>query len=140
MKPWLVWFIAGACLLVVEMLTPGIFFFSCFGMGAFIAAILAYYHFPLWVLWSEFIVFSLVLVFIARPFILKMTKGESRASNADELIGKDAVVLKPIRPHFPGLVKIGGETWRASSEQDLSEGSLAVILRVEGTLLVVRKK
>lgn len=140
MKLWSIWLIASVVLLIVEMVTPGAFFFLCFGLGALVTAVIACFSVPSWVTWLSFVGISTLLVFFARPAVQKLIKAETRPSNADELIGKEAIVLEKIKPHFSGLVKVGGEVWKASSEQEIADGSLVQIVKVEGTRLIVKKK
>jgi len=140
MEPWSIWLIAGIVLLIVEMVTPGAFFFMCFGLGAMVTAGLTYFPLPGWVQWVAFVAISTILVLFAKPVMKGLMKETHRPSNADELIGKEAIVLEAIKPHFSGLVKIGGEVWKASAEEEIVEGSLVEILKVEGTRLFVKKK
>jgi membrane protein implicated in regulation of membrane protease activity len=140
MKLWSIWLIVSVVLLIVEMLTPGAFFFFCFGLGALVTAGIACFAVPGWVTWMSFAGISTLLVIFARPLVRKFVHVETRASNVDELIGKEAVVLEKIRPHHPGTIKIGGEVWKADSEQEIADGGLVRIVKVDGTRLIVKKK
>ena len=60
---------------------------------------------------------------------------------SDRALGKRGVVLEPIRPYGAGgKIRVGTEEWRAfaESEQEIAEGSVVEVLRVDGTRLVVR--
>lgn len=141
MKLWALWFIAGLIFLIVEMLVPSAFFFTCFGLGAVAAGVAAFFGCPPLGLWAVFIAVSLLLVLFARPIMKPLMKQGARRSNVDELIGKEAMVTREIAPHAPGLVRIGGETWKAESSDVVAAGERVRIARVEGTKLhVVRKE
>lgn len=140
MQHWMIWLLVGIVLIVIEMATPGLFFFLCFGIGASLAALLAFFGFSQPVLWSAFIGSSIFLVLIARPLSKKFLKGDVRPSNIDEFIGKEALVTEPIAPHSNGTVKIRGEVWKAESAQQIPTGALVEVLKVEGTHLIVKKK
>ena len=62
---------------------------------------------------------------------------------ADRMIGGTGLVIETIRPYKTGgMVRIGGEEWRAESEDntEVPEGVEVDVLRVEGTYLVIRPR
>lgn len=140
MEQWVVWLITAVFLIIVEMVTPSVFFFLCFGLGALITALLSYLGFSNWVLWINFFVSSIALILIAKPFASKYMQGESRPSNADELIGKEGVVLEALGTHKTGLVKVRGELWKAEAAEEINPDSLVEVLSIDGTHLIVKKK
>lgn len=140
MESWIIWLIAGVVLFIVEMITPGAFFFACLGLGALLTSILSYLRVPTWLVWANFFVSSTVFVLIARPIARKLMKGENRPSNVDELVGKEALVTESIAPSKSGLVKIRGEVWKAESSEEITADALVEILKVDGNHLIVKKK
>ena len=58
-------------------------------------------------------------------------------TNTHALLGKRAVVVNEISPIQNGMVKIGGESWAASSEFTCSVGSVVKVLRIEGNRVIV---
>ena len=130
----------GVALMVLEMVTPGIFVAFCFGLGAVAASAAAYFGASVLVCWAVFLITSVVFVLIARPLAKRLMKGESRASNVDELIGMEGMVTQAIAPHAPGSVKVRGEHWRAESAEAINTNALVEILKVSGTYLIVKKK
>jgi membrane protein implicated in regulation of membrane protease activity len=140
MERWVLWVVFGIFLLILEMLTPSVFFIACFGISALVAGLLTFLGFPTWAVWGGFFALSVTLVLLARPLALRLTKGESRPSNVDQLIGKSALVIEAITPHKPGLVKVEGEEWRAEAGVDVAPQSWVRVLKVEGTRLIVEKQ
>lgn len=139
MAPWVVWLVVALALLIVEMLAPGTFFLAAFGIGSLLAAILSYLHKPAWIVWTAFFGSSILLILVARPILRRYLKGDLKPSNADELIGKKALVMEAIAPHKPGLIKVGGEQWKAYSEDAILEGVEVEVVKIEGTGAFVKK-
>ena len=61
-------------------------------------------------------------------------------TNVDELIGKEAVVVKEIRPYTTGEVKLDGKVWRAMSEskQVYKVDEIVTVLRIEGVTIIIK--
>lgn len=61
------------------------------------------------------------------------------AMGSESLVGQDGKVYTPLTPH--GLVKVGGEIWRASSSMgNINAGETVIITKVEGLTLEVKRK
>jgi membrane protein implicated in regulation of membrane protease activity len=139
---WIIWIIAAVLLGITEMVTASLFFFLCLGAGAILAGIASACGAGIWVQVSVFSVMSLASVLFIRPILRKyFMSADSKSSNIDEVIGKDAVVIEKVSKDKHGLVKVIGEVWGAFSEEgDIEQDSLAEVIEVKGTRLVVRKK
>ncbi|MBQ1785853.1 MAG: NfeD family protein, partial [Turicibacter sp.] len=61
-------------------------------------------------------------------------------TNIDELIVKEAVVIKEIEPYIAGEVKLDGKEWRAVSEskQVYKVDEVVVVLRIEGVTIITK--
>ena len=61
-------------------------------------------------------------------------------TNIDELIGKEAVVIKAIEPYMAGEVKLDGKIWRAVSESKrvYKVDEIVVVLRIEGVTIITK--
>ena len=72
------------------------------------------------------------------------TSFERVATNADAVIGKNAVVTEQIdNIHAKGAVKVDGKEWTARSDDGniiISEGEIVTVLRIEGVKLICSKK
>lgn len=139
---WIIWIITAVILVVSEIVTTSLFFFSCLGFGALAAGAASAFGAGLWIQTAVFSAVSLISVMFIRPLLKKyMKKADGKGSNIDEIIGKEAVVTEKISEDAPGFVKIFGETWGAFSESgDIDKGSAVEIIAVSGTRLKVRKK
>ncbi|RKX43554.1 MAG: NfeD family protein [Thermotogae bacterium] len=140
MEPYIVWLILGVVLVVAEIFIPSFFIFW-FGVGAFVASGLSV-AFGTLVQVTAFAVVSGLLVLFTRPFAKKISGKEPRKIHIDEIIGKTAVVTETIdNLAGKGLIRVGGDVWRALSVDDsiVESGKKVTILKVDGTHLVVKK-
>ena len=137
------WIVSGLVLCAAEIFIPSFFIFW-FGLGAFAAAVTSLFlglTFQIVV----FIAVSSVLLIFTRPIVMKtlLKKGSSRKINIDEIVGKRAMVVERVDPiEGTGMVKINGELWRTLTEDNstVNVGDYVTILKVEGTLLKVKKE
>ncbi len=132
-----IWIALAALFFIGEMLTTG-FFLLWFGVGASVSAVLNYLGFDPLVQFVAFIIISLVLIGISRPFAKRITKDSPKKAAADRLIGKEALVIEEVAPHKGGMVKIDGDIWKAVAAQTIAGGETVNIEGIEGTKLVVK--
>lgn len=133
------WIILAAIFFIGEMLTTS-FFLMWFGIGASASAVLAYLGFDPMLQFVAFLIISLILIGISRPFAQRITKDSPKKAVSDRLIGQEALVIEEIEPHSSGLVKVQGDVWRAVSSQTIGEGQIVNIESIDGTKLVVKPK
>ena len=142
MEAWVVWIAVGILFIIIEIFTPGFFFFS-FGIGAIASGLMAYIFKENLIL--QFLTFSVVTFvsfLLMKKFAGKMLKNSVQESNIYALSGKTGIVTKIILKDHKGYVKIGGEEWSAVFEQDIeqiNEGEKVKIVRVDGNKVVVEK-
>ncbi|GAB4564082.1 MAG: hypothetical protein Kow0047_13510 [Anaerolineae bacterium] len=137
--PW-VWLLIAIFFFVTEIFTAG-FVLACFGVGAVVAAIVAFFGLDL--VWQLllFVVVSLVSVLLSRPFAERVTGQQPAAVGVDRVLGKRAIVIQEIDPVTgTGRVRVDREEWRADSidGRRIEQGSQVLVLAVEGTHLKVR--
>lgn len=137
------WVVLVIIFLVVEGVIPGLVSIW-FALGALAALISALLGAQLWlqVLW--FVLISVVALAATRPLAKKYVNSRVQATNADMLIGQECVVNETIdQLAGTGAVTVGGKVWTARcTDRDtiLEKGSVAVVERIEGVKLIVRKK
>lgn len=138
-----IWIVAALGFGLGEMSTPGSFFLAPFGVGALVAAVLAFADVSVGVEWLAFVVVSVACLFALRPLAHRL----DRTASADgvgsrRLIGRDGVVLEAIPAGDLGVVRVEREEWRAvaADGQALEEGARVRVTDVEGTKLVVESK
>ena len=92
---------------------------------------------------AAFVIVSGVAVMLTRPLARKIT-GKSVHTNADRVIGEEAVVVEQIgNPFHLGQVKIFGQIWTAKakdSESTFEIGESVIVDEIQGVKLIVRSK
>ncbi|MEE8299698.1 MAG: NfeD family protein, partial [Desulfatiglandales bacterium] len=134
LRDWHIWILLGIGLVIGEIFTAG-FFILWFGVGAFLAAGLALLGAGSIYQMLSFILTSLILIVLSRTifrqFLFRKEVGIS--TNVEALIGQEALVMQIIEGKSkPGLVKIGGETWSAISEEGRIDQD--EVVRVKGVV------
>lgn len=115
-KLWIVWATVGLILLIVEMLTPTLFF-AGMGIGAFLASVAAYYGANLYWQIIIFAVFSIIFTVYIKPIfknsLLKLPKNDT---NMYAYEGEKAKVLITINnEENTGRIRVFDEEWNAKS-------------------------
>ncbi len=135
----IVWVAVMVIFLIVEAATAGL---TCiwFAIGALAALIAALFGAPLWLQIIWFFVISFVTLYFTRPLVKKYVNSKSQPTNADMVIGKEALVTEAIdNVEGVGAVAVGGKVWTARSAdgQPVETGSIVTVLRIEGVKLIV---
>ena len=134
------WLIFAVIFVVAEILPPVTHFFClCLAFGALGGAIASAFGRSAWIQWAVFGATSVALVPLLVPLAKFLFATRKQATNVDALINEKALVLEPIDPKSPGVVRVHGESWRAMSENDaFAKDAWVQIVRVEGTHVIVR--
>lgn len=137
----LFWLILGVICIIIEFVTPGLFYSAILGVSSLLTSGLALFiHQPV-ILILVFFLLSIAGVFIAKP-ILSRTLGIDktvRLSNDEALIGKTGFVTQLVSPEKKGEVRVQNETWTAASTESLPEGTEVVITGISGATLQVKR-
>ena len=135
------WLFVALGLMLLELLTPGLFFFVAFACGAISAFVAAFCGFSilvqLWIaLFGSIVSFAVIKVF----FATHKTKNLDSKTNVDALIGQEAVVVEAIGVNQSGLVKVRRELWGAILKDGtmLQVGTTVKVVDIQGNKLVVR--
>jgi len=141
---WWAWIILGFVKLVIELSTPGGFYFIFFGLGAGVVGLLklAGLSGPAWLDWLLFTVISVVSLALFRRRLIHRfaSRGASVPDDVDLLVGATAVATENIAPGAEGKVQMRGTAWTARNigSDPLSAGQQCTVTRVQGLLLDVR--
>ena len=111
-----------------------------FALGSLAALICTMLGGGIWLQVAVFVVVSAVALALVRPLAKKYLVPNYAATNADRVIGQQAVVLQEIdNLKGQGQVTIAGQTWTARSESGavLTEGTQVRVLRIEGVKVFV---
>ena len=91
---------------------------------------------------AVFILVSALLLALLRPLLKKYLRVKPSRTNADRLLGQEALVTEDIdNVSSTGAVYVDGKTWTARSADGsvIPAGTVVEILRMEGVKLFVKK-
>ena len=134
-----VWLVLLVIFGIVEAATVGLFSIW-FAAGALVAMVAALLHAPLWAQIVLFLAVSFVALLLMRPLAKKYLTPSFQPTNADRIIGQEAVVTETIdNLKGRGLVSVDGTVWtaRAEDEQPIAAGTVVKVLRIEGVKVFV---
>lgn len=135
----IVWLVLLIVFGVGEAATVGL---TCawFALGSLAALICTMLGGAVWLQVVVFVLVSAASLALARPLAKKFLLPGYSATNADRVIGQEAVVTQAIdNLRGQGQVNIAGQTWTARSESGavIAQGELVRVLRIEGVKVFV---
>ena len=136
------WLAVMALAVFAEMSTMALVSVWC-AVGALAVVFAAYFGAPLAAQLLLFIGVSIVTAAVVRPLAKKYADPYKVPTNADRVIGRDAVVTEAIdNLTGSGAVVVSGVAWTARSEDGhpIPEGTAVVVKRIEGVKLFVTAK
>lgn len=143
MNMTVVWLVILVVLVIIELLTMGLTTIW-FAGGALVAAIAALFRVPFSVQIILFLLVSAVLLFFTRPLAVKYFNKDRIRTNAESLVGRQAIVISEIdNLQGIGQVNVGGMEWSARTKEDgikLPVGTVATVLAINGVKLVVEER
>lgn len=114
-----------------------------FAGGALVALIASAFHAPIFVQVLLFFGVSLVLLCFTRPVAVKYFNKDRVKTNAESLVGKQAIVIGEIdNLQGIGQVLVAGQEWSARCADDnirLAEGTVVQIVAISGVKLMVKE-
>ena len=138
-----IWLIIFVVCIVVEIISMGLTTIW-FAGGALVAAVISAIGAPLWLQIAAFAVVSLVLLYSTRPIAVKYFNKDRVKTNAEGLVGKQAIVISEIdNMQGIGQVTVGGQEWTARTTEEgitLPVGSVVIIRAISGVKLMVEEK
>ena len=135
----LVWVAAMVLFGILEAATVNLvsLWFIAGALASFIAALAGA---PLWLQVLLFFAVSIVLLAALRPLVKKYVVPRVVRTNADSLVGQEAVVTEAIdNLNAQGQVKVGGMFWTARSTDStpIPQGATVVIRSIQGVKVLV---
>ena len=139
MVPIIIWIAAIVLLVIGEAMTVGLtlIWFAVGAVGGLIAAVAGASTLIQLVV---FLVVSALALLLVRPVAKDRLMNKLTPTNADQVIGKTALVTEAIdNMDGKGQVSIAGQIWTARSETGapLSVGAEVRVLRIEGVKVFV---
>ena len=138
-----VWLILFVIFVVAEVVTAGALVSIWFCIGSLAAMVAARAGTSVFVQIAVFLVVSIALLVLTKPFIKKVLKQKSEPTNADVIIGRIGVVIEEIdNLEEKGAVKIDGKVWTARSvaeNKSIQKDSKVRIVRIQGVKVLVEE-
>lgn len=137
------WLLIFIVLLVIEIGTMGLttIWFAGGALAAFIMGIIG---FGTGVQIAVFSIVSIVLLVSTRPIALKYFNKERQKTNAESLIGNQALVLEEVDTlHNKGVVEVNGQEWSAKTEEPsgvIAKNTVVTIEGIQGVKLIIKEK
>ncbi len=143
--PWWIWMLSGFALLAMEVVTPGLFYFFFFGVGAILVGLLGGVGIevsPTWQ-WLLFSIFSLATLALFRGQLAGLMSGKHlkvRTGDLDSLVGEIVTVLDDLAPNAAGKAEGRGSSWTVvnGGAEPLRKGQRCRVYQMEGLTLWVR--
>lgn len=133
------WFILFILCVLLELSSPGFFFFLALACGAAVAGLISLLGLGSSIEFAFFIVSSIASCFLLIRYVRK-SKDTLHSTNVYALVGKQGVVTETIAPCHKGWVKIEGELWAAlSKDETVHAGMVVEVLSTSGSHVIVKK-
>lgn len=137
------WLVALVPFILIEIATMGLTTIW-FAGGALVAVIASALGLPLVVQIVLFFAVSFVLLYFTRPMAVKYFNKDRVKTNAESLVGRQAIVISEIdNLQGIGQVTVGGMEWSARTAEAgvrLDVGSVVNIIAINGVKLIVEEK
>lgn len=137
------WLAIFVILLIIEIVTMGLTTIW-FAGGALAAMAAGLIGFGTGIQILVFLVVSVLLLVLTRPIAVKYFNQERQKTNAESLIGQQALVLEDIDTlQAAGLVEVRGQEWSAKTDESngkIAKNKVVVIEGIQGVKLIVREK
>lgn len=133
-----VWITLMVVMILVECLTLGLTTIW-FAAGALVSAVLSCYDVNIFIQIIAFLIVSIGLLALLRPFAKNIFNNNIKGTNIALLIGKEAIVYEKIDSlKGTGRVRINGQEWMAKSDDIIPENSKVTITGIQGVSLIVK--
>ena len=133
------WFIILLIMILLEISTVNLVSIW-FAIGAFVSCILAYFNDNYILQIIVFLLVSIIMLLLIKPFTKKIKKSPKVATNLDRVIGMEGIVTEEISKNKIGEVKVDGKKWSAISTQTIEKGTVVKIDEIDGVKLIVKKE
>jgi membrane protein implicated in regulation of membrane protease activity len=138
----IVWVVVFFIAVIIESLEPQLV--SLWFAGGALVALLLATIFQVDLLWQVlvFIVTTVALLILTKPFVNRVSTRPTIPTNADVLIGKEILVEKGFGPKQSGMGIQGDIHWKLIAKGDVSfkSGEFAIVQEITGNKLTVTKK
>jgi len=136
------WLVIAILFLILEVGSPGLFYFLSFCVGATLSAIVSLYYDSTTIQSVVFLAGTIIaLIFLKRGIRSWKHTNRVHPTNIDALQGKHGLVLQDISVQHPGIVKIEGQIWSAKAMQDapIRVGATVEVISCTGAFLIIKE-
>ncbi len=137
MDIWVIWLVIAGVLFVIEMLTLT-FYLLWLGIGALTALVVALAA-PDAVLFQVLAgcAAAIALTVFSKPLTRRIRASKGFSNAYDDIIGKEGIVTEGMGQGEFGIVKIGADTWSATSKKALKKNDRVIVIHRRSTILEV---
>lgn len=133
-----IWLAVVILLAIAEFMTVNLITIW-YVISGIVTIIVSFFITDFYIQFGIFTVLGTLLLITTRPSLKKILKLKNEKTNADKIIGLEAVVVEKIDKNTVGKVLINGETWRAVSNDFIKKSHVVVIKDFEGNKVVVEE-
>lgn len=144
LSAWLIWLIAAAILVIIELLTTT-YAALCLVGGCLAAMVCAIFNGGLQIQLLLAAIGTIITFMVGKPLLQHyglLRNPRPEPSNMDALIGRNCTVTQRIGGiDEPGRVRIDGDSWQAVSDDGcpLEAGTPVQVIRYDSIILTVRR-
>ncbi|MBP1906092.1 membrane protein implicated in regulation of membrane protease activity [Paenibacillus turicensis] len=139
MDTWVIWLIVVAVLLLVEMMTLT-FYLLWISIGSLVGLFISLLLPEAYLLQiGVAAIISLILTMFTKPLSQRLRTSQGFKDEGTELIGKQGVTIEAIPQGGYGIVKVGGDTWSATSTQAIGKDQFVRVVHRSSTIIEVQR-
>lgn len=142
MEQAVIWLLGIIVLIILESVTYQLVSIW-FAVGALGGLIASFFNADFYIQMAVFITVSFISILCLRPLSMKFLKPENVETNAQSLVGKEVLITSDV-DNIKGLGegKSDGKVWtvRSIDNSQIDKGEIAVIEKIEGVKLIVKRK
>jgi membrane protein implicated in regulation of membrane protease activity len=132
-----VWLIIAIGLAILEMSTVNLVSIW-YVISSLAAMVISLFIDELLVQIAVFVLGGTILLVLTKKIIKKILP-ESKKTNIDRIIGMEGIVTEKITKKAPGVVKVDGKFWTATSNETIPVNETVKILEINSTKLKVKR-
>ena len=140
--PWWGWVVFGILLALLDLASPGGFYFMVFGVSAVLVGALVWMNVLAepWLQITFFSIFAVIAsLFFRRPLLAKFGPHTPNIP-VDSMLGEIGNAIEDIQPSGFGKIELRGAAWSARNNGSnlLARGQRCIVERVDGLSVWVR--
>jgi len=131
-----IWLILAIILVVVEISVPTLVS-VWFAISAAVVFLIALYIESILIEILIFVILSVILLILTKPFVEKVMQNKGKIES--RIYGKKVKIEKEAE-HGKYEVYLDGKYWYAISDEELKVGDSAIVEKIEGNKLIIKRE